>query len=50
MSMTLIATGYVAVGAAGYAAFPLDVSSNILNTFAGDDPLMQARGARRGGG
>lgn len=45
VSMTLIASGYIVVGAAGYAAFPTSVSSNILNTFPADDVLMQvARG------
>ena len=41
VSMSLIATGYIAVGTAGYAAFPQDVSSNILNTFPPDDVVMQ---------
>jgi amino acid permease len=46
--MGLIASGYIVVGAAGYAAFPNSVSSNILNTFPADDVVMQARGGRPG--
>jgi hypothetical protein len=42
VSMGLIAAGYIAVGSAGYLAFPgPELSSNILNTFAADDPVMQ---------
>jgi hypothetical protein len=50
VAMTLIAAGYIVVGAAGYAAFPGTVSSNILNTFPRDDAIMQARrGGREAG-
>ncbi|GBF99905.1 hypothetical protein Rsub_12813 [Raphidocelis subcapitata] len=41
VAMTLIAAGYIVVGAAGYAAFPGTVSSNLLNTFPQDDAVMQ---------
>ena len=43
VAMGLIATGYIVVGTAGYAAFPASVSSNILNTFPPDDIVMQVR-------
>lgn len=48
VSMSLIAAGYIGVGAAGYMAFPTSVSSNILNTFPADDPIMQVRRAGHG--
>lgn len=37
----VIMAGYLAVGFAGYLAFPTTVSSNVLNSFAADDPLIQ---------
>jgi sodium-coupled neutral amino acid transporter 7/8 len=46
--MTLIASGYIVVGAAGYSAFPTTVTSNILNTFPADDVLMQVGGGLKG--
>lgn len=40
----VILAGYLAVGFAGYVAYPHTVSSNVLKTFPGN-PLMQARAA-----
>lgn len=37
------AVGYMAVGYAGYLAYPLTVSSNVLNSFPPDDIAMQVR-------
>jgi sodium-coupled neutral amino acid transporter 7/8 len=33
--------GYCLIGTAGYLAFPTVVSSNILNSFPADDPMLQ---------
>ena len=41
--IALIMLGYLAVGFAGYLAFPTHVASNILNSFSSKDHLMQAR-------
>ena len=38
----VILIGYLAVGVAGYLAYPRTVSSNVLKTFP-DNPVMQAR-------
>jgi amino acid permease len=48
VAMSLIAAGYVAVGVAGYAAYPTTVSSNILNTFPANDTAMQVGSCRHG--
>ena len=40
-ALLLIWSGYVAVGAAGYVAYPATVGDNVLNTFPGGDALMQ---------
>ena len=42
--ISVILAGYLAVGFAGYVAYPHTVSSNVLKTFPGN-PLMQARPA-----
>ena len=39
-SVALIMLGYLAVGFAGYLAFPTHVASNILNSFSSQDRLM----------
>ena len=39
-SVAVIMLGYLAVGFAGYLAFPAEVASNILNSFASQDHLM----------
>ena len=39
-SVLLIMLGYLAVGFAGYLAFPVHVASNILNSFSSEDRLM----------
>jgi amino acid permease len=35
--------GYVMVGASGYAAYPNDVASNVLNSFDDSDPMLQVQ-------
>ena len=40
-AIAVILAGYLAVGFAGYVAYPHTVSSNVLKTFPGN-PLMQA--------
>ena len=39
--VAVIALGYISVGVAGYAAFPLTVGGNVLNSFSESDGLMQ---------
>lgn len=34
-------TGYTLVGISGYAAYPKNVASNVLNSFGDDDALLQ---------
>eukprot|EP00878_Enallax_costatus_P011109 GHUV01011602.1.p1 GENE.GHUV01011602.1~~GHUV01011602.1.p1 ORF type:complete len:461 (+),score=81.03 GHUV01011602.1:314-1696(+) len=38
---SVILIGYMSVGVAGYLAYPLNVSSNVLNSFPADDVLIQ---------
>jgi len=40
-SMAACVLGYVMVGASGYAAYPNDVASNVLNSFDDSDPMLQ---------
>lgn len=40
---TIILVGYMAVGVAGYMAYPLTVSSNVLNSFPSNDVALQVR-------
>ncbi len=40
-AIALIMGGYLAVGFAGYFAFPLTVGGNVLNSFSLDDIVMQ---------
>lgn len=40
-AIALIMGGYLAVGFAGYLAFPLTVGGNVLNAFPLDDVVMQ---------
>jgi amino acid permease len=40
-AQSIIMVGYMAVGVAGYLAYPTNVSSNILNSFPQDDVAMQ---------
>uniref|UniRef100_A0A383V4T9 Amino acid transporter transmembrane domain-containing protein n=1 Tax=Tetradesmus obliquus TaxID=3088 RepID=A0A383V4T9_TETOB len=40
-AQSIILVGYMAVGVAGYLAYPFKVSSNILNSFAADDIAIQ---------
>lgn len=42
-AIAVIMLGYLAVGLAGYFAFPISVSSNVLNSFSTDDKLMLVR-------
>jgi amino acid permease len=44
-AIALIMVGYLAVGFAGYLAYPTTVEGNVLNSFSKTDPLMQARSA-----
>ncbi|KAF6257139.1 transmembrane amino acid transporter protein-domain-containing protein [Scenedesmus sp. NREL 46B-D3] len=37
----IILVGYMAVGVAGYLAYPVKVSSNVLNSFGADDVAIQ---------
>eukprot|EP00775_Hariotina_reticulata_P008954 gene8954-9130_t len=44
-AMSIILTGYISVGVAGYMAYPDKVSSNVLNSFPENDVAIQvARG------
>ncbi|KAF8059975.1 slc38a7 [Scenedesmus sp. PABB004] len=47
-AQAVIFVGYMAVGIAGFLAYPDNVSSNILNSFPPDDVLMQVHLGRRG--
>mmetsp|Transcript_9059 Transcript_9059/g.22788 ORF Transcript_9059/g.22788 Transcript_9059/m.22788 type:complete len:480 (+) Transcript_9059:254-1693(+) len=41
VSMLACLTGYTLVGISGYAAYPKNVASNVLNSFGDDDALLQ---------
>ena len=43
-AIALIMVGYLAVGLAGYLAFPTSINSNVLNSFAPKDKLMLVSG------